>query len=311
MIAGCSTLVLFTCVALLATYGVSQNTNKQESTTSLYHENTTVILAEVYNLFISSLSVTEDTKHIGDFYRDIEIYQVDSSCTDLPTCIRQTSNIINESDISAMNGTTFYALAGSSVVYNICGITNHTTTELERLELLLHKQSLSEPIAVDFFHVGTNGKWQCTMKTLDLDEPAYYTITFLPPTHEANFMFNSSYLLCEIDTTKVFGKSRFNHTLRVDQDTFEFVLELRPTYSCFVATIKDNPMTLKQTVHIQLRFSDRVDLYIIGGVLTTAFLIVTLTLAVACVICCVCSPKETHKSSERDTHIPLQTLSSA
>ena len=110
LIAGCSALAFITCAALFVTYGITQNLNNQDSTTSLYYENTTVILAEVYNLFTSSLRVTEDTKHIGDFYRDIEIHQVDFSCTNLPTRIRQMANITNESDISAINGTTFYAL---------------------------------------------------------------------------------------------------------------------------------------------------------------------------------------------------------
>lgn len=289
--------MLFICVVLLVTYGVTQNINNQVSTMSLYYENTTAVLAEVHNLFTSSLRVTEDTKHIGDFYRDIEIHQVDFSCTDLPTRIRQMANITNESDISAINGTTFYALAGSSIVYSICGVTNYTTTELERLELLLHRQTLSEPTVFDFFHVGTNGEWRCRTKTLYLDESAYYTTTFLPPRHVANFVFNVSYLLREIDSKKLYGRARSNHTLHMDQDTFEFVLELWSTYSCFVATIKDNPMTLKQTVHVQLNFSNRVDLYITGGVLTTGFLIVTV-LSIVCFTCyrlCLFMKRHTQK----------------
>lgn len=261
---------------------------KNRTTTSLYYENTTVILTEVGHLFTSSLRVTQDTKHIGDFYRDIEIYQRDSSCSDLPT-LRQTPPITQYgTDISAINGTTFYALPGSSVTYNICAITNYTTTELERLELLLHKGSLSQPIAIDFFHVGTNEKWQCKESTLHFDKPAYYVITFLPPTHEATFMFNATYDVREIDTEQLYETATANHTLRNDEDTSEFDnLKFSNTYSCFVATIKDNPHTLKQTVHIRLQHSMQKWLFIIGGLVIFAFLVGTLVLS-AIILCCLC-----------------------
>ena len=152
-------------------------------------ENTSVILAEANHLFMSSLSMTEDTNHIGDFYRDIEVHQLDSKCDSLPTR-EEINTTTNGTDLSSINGTTFYALAGSSMTFSVCGTTSYTISELERLELILRKESL--PIAIGFFHVGTNGEWLCKEKTFILDEPGYYTIIFLPPTYQASFMFNAT-----------------------------------------------------------------------------------------------------------------------
>lgn len=159
-------------LALLTAYGVQWNKIHQPATLKCY-ENSSVVLAEANHLFTSSLSVTEDTKYIGDFYRDIEVYQIDSTCNDLPT--HKVISNVNGTDFSSINSTTLYALTGSYISLNICGITNHTVTELERLEIVLYKDS--QITAVEFFHLGSDDEWQCKESTLLLDQLHYNVLT--------------------------------------------------------------------------------------------------------------------------------------
>ena len=254
--------------------------------TSQYHENTTVILGEVHHLFTSSMNVTEDTKHIGDFYRDVEVLQLDLRCKHLPTRT-ETTSITDGKDLSSINGTTLYVLAGSTVKFSVCGTTNHTGSELERLELVLRRER--EIIAIDFFHVGTNNERQCKDSVLSLEEPGYYTINFLLPTHKARFCFNATYNVHEIDTKQLQRRMMNNHTLHTDQDTFTFPLQLRMTYSCFVATIKDSPRTLSQTVHLQVEFSNQRIFFILIGLVP---LLIFILILVTVVVLCVCLMKE-------------------
>ena len=290
------------CLGLFIAYVVEWKKTDQEMIMKC-HENTSVVLTEVNHLFTSSLSVTEDTNHIGDFYRDIEVHQLDSKCDSLPTR-EEINTITNGTDLSSINGTTFYALAGSSVTFGVCGTTSYAISELERLELILCKESL--PLAIGFFHVGTNGEWQCKEKTFILDEPGYYTIIVLPPTYQASFTFNATYSVHEIDTEQLLERAIVNYSLHMDQDSCEFHLKFGAAHSCFVATIMDNPNTLKQNVHIQLHFTKQKTGFITGGVLTSVLIIVTLVMICVCVWC-ACSLKETHKNSNRD--IPLQDRS--
>ena len=259
------------------------------------YENSSVVLAEIDHLFISSLSITEDTKHIGDFYRDIEVYQLDSTCDNLPTH-KATFNF-NGADFSSINGTILYALAGSSITLNICGTTNYTATELERLEVILYKDS--QIMAFDFFHMGSDDEWQCKESTLLLDQWGYYTIIFLPPTHKANFTYNATFTVSEIDSKQLYGRALTNDTLHVHQDTFKAPLAFGATHSCFVAAIKDSPRTLKQTVHIQLTLTKEMTAFAIGAVMEIFFILaVSVSIAVSC--CCLT------KKSYRQNEFPLQ-----
>ena len=256
-----------------------------------------MVLAEVNHLFISSLSITEDTKHIGDFYRDVEVYQLDSACNNLPT--RKAISNFNGADFSSINGSTLYALVGSSITLNICGTTNHTATELERLEVILYKDS--QIMAIDFFHLGirSDDEWKCKESTLLLDQWGYYTITFLPPTHEANFTYNATFTVSEIDSKQLYGKALTNHTLHVHQDTFKAPLAFGATHSCFVAAVKDSPRTLKQTVHIQLIFTKQMTAFTVGAVIEIFFI---LAVSVSIAVSCCYITKKPHRENE----FPLQ-----
>jgi hypothetical protein len=230
-------------------------------------ENTSVILAEVHHFITQSVVVTEDTKHIGDFYRKVEIYRLNLPCSNLPTRIR-LNTIAN---LSFSNDTTFYALANSLISFNICGRTNHTIGELERLELVLYKEEPQETTVyvIDFFHVGTNNEWECKESILYLDEPGYFTITFLSPTHPAEFTFNATYTTSEIDFEQLNERAEANYTLYKDQDSHTFPLDFTTDHSCFVAIIGDNLSSLKENVHIELKFfNQKMTIFVAGGILS-------------------------------------------
>ena len=273
-------------LALLIAYGVQWDKVRQAATLKCY-ENSSVVLAEANHLFTSTLNVTEDTKHIGDFYRDIEVYQLDSTCNDLPT--HKAISNVNGTDFSSINSTTLYALTGSSISLNICGTTNHTVTELERLEVVLYKDT--QIMAVEFFHPGSDDEWQCKESTLLLDQQGYYTITFLPPTHETKFMYNATFTVHEIDTKLLYSRALTNRTLHVHQDAFKIPLAFGATHSCFVATIKDSPHTLRQTVHIQLMLTKQTTAFVIGAVVEILFI---LAVSVSIVVSCSYLVKKTH-----------------
>jgi hypothetical protein len=247
--------------------GVSDQYEWKAPLTMQCRENTSVILAEVHHFITQSVVVTEDTKHIGDFYRKLEIYHLNLPCSNLPTRIR-LNTIAN---LSFSNDTTFYALANSLISFNICGRTNHTFGELERLELVLYKEEPQETAvyAVDFFHVGTNDEWECKESILYLDEPGYYTVTFLSPTHPAEFTFNATYITSEVDFEQLNERAEANYILYKDQDSHTFPLDFRTGHSCFVAIIGDNPSSLKENVHVKLKFfNQKVTIFIAGGILS-------------------------------------------
>lgn len=241
-------------------------------------ENTSVILADVHHFITHSVLVTEDTKHIGDFYRDVDIYHLNLPCSSLP--VRDEVTMITNFNVSSTNNTTFYALADSSIKFSVCGITNYTYGELERLELVLHKEEpqTTGAYAIDFFHVGTDNKWECKESTLYLNEPGYYTIVYLPPTHPAEFTLNATYTISEIDfeqlNERALEANISINTLKKDQDSHTFSLDFRIARSCIVAAIRDNPSSLKENVHVTLKFrNQRIIIFIAGGILSICTII--------------------------------------
>ena len=241
-------------------------------------ENTSVILAEVHHFTTHSVVVTEDTKYIGDFHRSVEVYHLNLPCSNLPT----RNKVTTTTNLSSSNGTTFYALANSSINFSVCGRTNHTFGELERLELLLFKDT-SQTTTVDvieYFHVRTN-KWECKESKLYLNEPGYYTVTFLPPTHPAEFILNATYTISEIDFEQLSERANISYTLYRDQDSHTFPLGFRVARSCFVAIIGDNLSSLKGNVHVKLKFfNQRMIVFIAAGILSTSTIIYLIVLTV-------------------------------
>ena len=245
-----------------------KKTNKPLSL--LCRENSSMILTEVNHQLTGSLKVTEDTRHVGDFQRAVAVYRLASPCSSIPSH-RETETIVNGTDFSLING--------SSIQFKICATTNATAPDIERLELILQKNSI--PTIIDFFHVGTDDEWQCKESKLDLEEPGYYTINFLPPTHEARFVFNTTYNVREIDAEQLQERASENITLHRDQDSHVFSLTFGAIHSCFVATIKDNPNTSKENVHLKFTFKPQTSGYVIGGVLLPIlFIIIVITVVV-------------------------------
>ena len=224
--------------------------------------------------------MTEDTRHVGDYQRDVEVYQLVAPCTSIPSR-KATPPSAGITNISSVNGTTFYALADSVANFSICGKTNTTPPDIERLELVVYKDSIH--IVTDFFHVGTGDDWLCKESSIHLTEPGYYTFTFLPPTHEAQFTFNATYDLHGIDTEQLQGQAAANYTLNADQDSHVFPLTFGATHSCFVAVVKDNTNTPKENVHVRLHFDHQRSGHIIGGVLIAIAVVVIMIVAVASV----------------------------
>ena len=278
----CSTVlgiagILFVLLYLGALYTAERFSINQEALLQCF-DNTSVILTEVNHFVTASVFVREDTEHIGDFYHNIEVYQVSSRCSDIPgtkhTYTKSGTNLTN------INETTFYALPGFSVTFSICGRTN-STIEPERLEIVLIQLPHSETI--DFLHPGTNNTWKCKTRKFTLTAPDYYTILFLPPTHPTNFEFNATYMVHEIDPDLLGKHSVANHTLHKDHDNETFPLTFGGAiYSCFVATITHNPDTDKDIVHIWLSFTEQVYGFVVcGGV---GGVTIVLLLVSACVI---------------------------
>lgn len=236
-------------------------------------DNTSVILTEVNHFVTASVMVREDTEHTGDFYHNIEVYQLSSGCSDVPgTKHSYTKSGTNLNIIE----TTFYALPGFSIAFNICGRTN-STIEPERLEMILSQLPHSKTIGFYFLHPGTNNTWECKKGKFTLTAPDYYSLFFLPPTHPTRFEFNVTYMVHEIDPDMLGKHSVANHTLHKDNDNETIPLTFGAIYSCFVATITHNPDTDKDVVHVQLSFTEQVyGLVVCGGVgVVTVLLLVS------------------------------------
>ena len=276
-------LALILSIAIMFIVIATQQAMAKQKMLQSHRENTSVILAEANHFLMASMTVTEDTRHIGDFFRDIEVLQLAQKCSNIPTFVK-VHNITDSNELSAINETTIYALAGSSIAVSICGSTNHTPSELERLELVLHGNS---DTVVDFIHLGMNDELKCSEMIFHLSEPGYYTLILLPPTHPANFVFNATYKIKEIDTNPPSELVVANSTLHTDQDSHEFSLMFSATHSCFVDTVKDNSNTLKANVHIQLNFSHQSQGFIIGSVLIFVLLVVSAIV----VFVCLCAHK--------------------
>ena len=258
-------VILIILLALLVSHSIEER-KRNKLVTLRGQENTTAILTDVNHFQTASLTVTEDTRYVGDFQHPVDVYQLASPCNSIPS-LTETYAITDGTNFYAINGTKFYALSGSTVSFNICGSTNATAPDIERLEVVVQKDS--QPVIIDFLYLGTNDEWQCKDSVLSLEEPGYYTINFLLPTHEARFRFNTTYNVRKIDTEQLQERATSSYTLYTDQDRREFPLKFGAIHSCFVGAIGDNPSSPKTNVHIQLNFKRQSGGYAIEGVLIT------------------------------------------
>ena len=160
---GCSILLtlltLAAGAAILLGFTIKQYQENQ-TTTQWYRENSSVILTEVNHFFTESLTVMEDAEHRGDFHHDIDVYQVEPTCSVITNWMVRTIDGAENTSIR-----TFYALADSSVFLNICGSTNLPNYP-EQLEIVLQDHleepnSNDSPYKVKYFEPGLNGEMAC------------------------------------------------------------------------------------------------------------------------------------------------------
>ena len=229
---------------------------KNKTSVSLYHDNATVILAQLDHFFTKSLTVTQDTGFPGDSDHEIDLYLFNQECSDLPTVEMKYTIYDN---IFALNETTLYLLPGSFITYSICASTNHTTNP-DRLELLVldnleraRSFDIGDPLyTFAYFSVGVEEDIKCSDETISIKKAGYYYFIIFPPLHPAEFELNVTYTIHRIDQTQ-FSETEKIHTLSKNQDIFEIVNSSPPASkrSCLVATFK---RAAKPFVHIRLQF---------------------------------------------------------
>ena len=277
-------LVMVTLAATLIGFTIKYQCN--QPTALQCHQNSSVILAELYHLSTSQLSVMEDTEHLGDIHHDITVYQAESECSNLKNWITYTENGSNNSPTSTP---TFYALAGSSVALFICGSTNSTVYS-ERLEIVLmndvdNPYTNDVPYKVNFFDPGLDGKLNCKNIKFNLETKNYYSLSFLPPPTSMSFQYELTYNISVIDPNLLAEHAQASHTLHADQDSCNFTMSWGiNSFSCFVAVIRENPNALNKDVHIHLSYGNQQGGLIAGYIVIAVSFIITLPVAVAMVI---------------------------
>ena len=253
---------------------------------SLYHDNATVILAQVDHFFTRSLTVTQDTGFPGDSDHEIDLYLLNRKCSNLP--IAETKYTIYDHNIFALNKTALYLLPGSFITYSICASTNHTKNP-DRLELLV-LDNLERARSFDigdsfytftYYSVGVEEDIRCSDETISIDKAGYYYFVIFPPLYPAEFELNVTYTIRWIDPTQ-FSETEKIHTLRKNQDIFEIVSSPQANKrSCLVATFK---RAAKPFVHIRLQFNPfletKVGMGVGGAMLVIELLLIMLVLMI-------------------------------
>jgi hypothetical protein len=283
-------LVLFVGALAVAMLGINVTSHMMNhSNTALYHDSATVILTDLNHFFTESITVTQDTSYPGDTDHEIGVYIVDSKCSDLP--ILEAIDVLNGTDLSAINKTTFYLLAGSSITYSVCESTNQTT-KTGRLEVVIldNLKSTESPENIRnsfhkfaYFSTHKRDEPSCDVISHSFEANGYYTIVFLLPPYQAQFEYNVTYRIKAIDTNQL---SAFpNHTLYSDKDSYKFSLEFNARRSCSLATIKEGVMPY---LHIQFEMKGHYDLWvtILLGVVCGLIVIASIAAIIFILICC-------------------------
>lgn len=226
---------------------------------TLFWSNTTAILASPSH----TLQIVQDVSYPGDWEHEIELFQVNSECADLPKVnhsFTQTGH-----DFVSINLTTEYALPGSSISILICGSTNFTVRQ-GRLDLVIVKgledlrfteSILKNYYSSAYFSPGEDGLWKCKNFILNIESHDYYTLVFLPlpPTSTAVFNYSVTYNILSVDIshTKIISR----HTLYKDQDKWEFYLPWYKQYStfCIIAIIWNTVHQSIRNLHIKVNYA--------------------------------------------------------
>ena len=259
------------------------------SNTAVYYDSATVILTELNHFFTGSITVTQDTGYPGDTDHEIDVFIVDSKCSILPTL--EETNVHSGSDLSAINKTTLYLLAGSSITYSVCESTNQTKKtgrlEVVILDNLKNTESL-ENIRNSFhkfayFSTHKSDGPSCDMINHTFEANGYYTIIFLLPPYQAQFEYNVTYHMKAVD----FGQLSVtaNYTLYSDKDSYKFPLDFNTRSSCALATIEKGAMPY---LHIQFEMKGHYELWvtILLGVICVLIVIMSILAIPILIYCC-------------------------
>ena len=282
-------LLLVILVGVLAVAMLGTNHMMNNSKTAVYHDSATVILTEIHHFFTGSITVTQDTGYPGESDHEIGVYIVDSKCNDLPTL--EQINAHTGSDLSAINKTTLYLLAGSSITYTVCESTNQTK-KTGRLEVVIldNLKSTESPENIRnsfhkfaYFNVHKSDEPSCDVINHSFEANGYYTIVFLLPPYQAQFEYNVTYRIKTIDFDQLSVTA--NHTLYSDKESYKFPLDFSASSSCSLATIKKG---LTPYLHIQFELKGHYDLWvtIFLGVVCGMTVIASLVATFVLICCC-------------------------
>ena len=259
------------------------------SNLSLYHDNATVILAELNHFFTGSIKVTQDSAYPGDTDHKIDVHIISSKCSDLPTL--ELISTHTGSDLSIINKTTLYLLAGSSITYSVCELTSHMN-KTGRLEVVIldNLKSTESPENIRnsfhkfaYFSVHKTDEPSCDVVNHSFEANGYYTVIFLSPPYTAHFEYNVTYHIKVIDFTQLSVIA--NHTLYTDKDSYKFPLDFGVGSSCSIATIKT---ASTHYIHIQLKMKEHYDFWvkIVLGVVCGLILVISITAILVSICCC-------------------------
>ena len=232
------------------------------STTTLYLSNTTAVVANSSRAF--SLEVVQDASFPGDNAHEIILYRVESKCSVLGTLTDNYTKV--GSDLTSINVTTTYAWVGSSIKFHICGSANQSNLFQKRLDAVIvkgvNRLQFTETIPDNFykglyFFPGVNGEWMCTNEMVQIDDPDYYTVVFLPQSIGPGDHFNYSmlYNILSVDLSQL--QDPITTTLHNDQDKWNVPgPPLFQTDICVIGTFKGRYNTSARShIHIQTLYA--------------------------------------------------------
>ena len=256
-------ILLFSCVVTFLTLGFAfMFGTDYANTTTLYWSNTTAIVANSSRAF--SLQVVQDASFPGDNANEIDLYRVKSKCSELET---STDNYIEVgSDLTFINVTTTYAWMGSSITFHICGSTNQSIPFQRRLDAVIVKGlddlQFTETFLYNFykglyFFPGVDGEWMCTNEMVQINDPDYYTIIFLPQSTADSFNYSVTYNIQSVDLAQL--QDSITATLHKDQDKWDVPgPPLFETDICVIGTLKNRytyDTLAKSRVHIRTHYA--------------------------------------------------------
>ena len=225
--------------------------------TTLYQSDAIAVVANSSRAF--SLEVTQDSNYAGDYEHEITLYRVKSKCSEQPTLTELKDN----AQVTSINGTTIYAWTGSSITFHICGSTNQSSNFQRHLDVVIMRGlnewlQFAETILPTFYQglhflPGTNGEWMCANKTVDINDPDYYTIILLPQSTADHFNYSVTYSIHTVDLSQL-QHNAITATLYKNGDKWDVPEPAWFEYDiCVIATFK-NKYSERSQVHIRTRY---------------------------------------------------------